>query len=454
MKKFSLLLACVLLLSVFSVTAYAQDIPVRVEFSEKDDVVDILVFVNNVTKLVSMRVVVEYNATEYKYKLGEEVTYTDENGDEYANLPGMWAFGALSGGKGCTCAFVSINGVTKNSETAVCRFTIEAVDGSTDKSDFKVSVTELITDDNDEENDIYGKTIISMGDALFDKPVVFNTVSYADTLTLTEIITENDVVFIPENIDGRVLRRVKTESDIRIPFLVFGRNVLGVNAGAFSEKTTIIAPEGSAPVAVARKDSRKYLEYNENIVIDTESKLILTDVFLANKSDAMFSGNAEYRIVPSYKYAGGYFGTGSKVEIVSGNKKLEMTLCVKGDVNGDSVCDVIDVVLCEKIINSAMSADALEKVSMDMDNNGELNIADYSAIVNIALDGEYKIFEGVKGDINGDYVVDVLDVVAFNGFLADTDLSVEEKTMCDFDNDGKITPEDKEILIELVMNFA
>lgn len=455
MRKFSAFLAFILLLSVFSVTAYAQDIPARVEVSRtEDNAVSVVVYIKEITKLVSMRVVVEYVAAEYKYRQGEEITYTDENGDEYAVLPGMWTFGALANGKGCTGAFVSINGVTKSSETAVCRFVVEAVDGNADVSDLSVSVTELVTDDNNEENDIYNKTIISMGSASYDKPTVFNTVSCDGALTLRDISTENDAVFVPESIDGTVLRRVKTEGDISIPFLIFGRNILSVNEGAFSEKTTVVAPKGSAPVGVARKCGAMYLEYNESVVIDVENKLIITDAFLVNKKDMLFSGNADYEINPSYVYDGGYFGTGSKVSVVSNNKKLEMTLCVKGDVNGDSVCDVVDVALCERFINGFLWADELEKVSMDMDNNGKIDVSDYSAMVNVALDGEYRIFNGIKGDIDGDYAVDALDVVAFNRLSSETDLSTEEQAKCDFDNDGKITEADKAVLIELVFNYV
>lgn len=454
MKKLSIILALVLLMSVFSVTAYAQDIPVRADITETaDGELNVKVYVENVEKLVSLRVLLEYDTAKYTYKQGAESTYTDENGDETANLYGIWVFGALANGSGCTGAFVSVNGVTKSDETQACEFVIEAVDGDVNARDITITVTELITDDNNEENDIYEKTVISFQNAVCDKETVFNTLSQKGALTLTGLVTENEAVFIPEAIDGNALRRIKTENTFSIPILIFGRNILGVNEDAFSENTTVVAPKGSAPVAVARKNGGKYLEYNESVVIDSESKYILTDAFLVNESNALFSGDADYEITPSYIYAGGYYGTGSTVTVFSGNKLLDMTLCVKGDVNGDSVCDAIDVTLCEKYVNGLKDMSDLEKAASDLNLDGEVTAADYSQIVNISLEGEYKIFKGIRGDVNGDYTVDALDIAAFNRSMAKSDLSEEEKAVCDFDNDGEVTEADREILTELAINF-
>lgn len=456
MKKIAFGLAIILCLSIFSITVYAQqNIPVSAVVSElSQSELSVKIYTQDVKKLVSMRVLIEYDASRYTLKQGKASTHTDSYGDEAENLPGMWVLGTLANGTGCTGSFISVNGVTKSGETAACEFILTSNDGDVSTRDVVVSVTELITDDNNSENDIRKKTVLSYESAIQDKKVVFNYITENGAATITEIATENEAVFVPDTIDGLILRRIKTDAPCEIPFLVFDRNILGVDNGAFNEKNTVVAPLGSAPVAAVRKTGGKHLAYTENVVVDTENKLIYTDSFLTNTESVLFSGTADFEISPSYIYTGGYYGTGTIISVSSGNKFLDLVLCVKGDVNGDSVCDALDANLCEKVSNGHKKPSLLEEKAVDFNFDNNVTVEDYAQAVNIALSGEYQLFDGVRGDLNDDYTVDILDITEFNRLCNKTDLTENEKAFCDFNNDGEITDTDRELLTEIIFDFV
>ena len=124
-----------------------------------------------------------------------------------------------------------------------------------------------------------------------------------------------------------------------------------------------------------------------------------------------------------------------------------------GDINGDSVCDVLDTMLCERYVNSFEELNDVALKSTEFTGDGEVDVHDYAQMVNLSLGDENLVFDGVRGDLNGDYVVDVLDAFAFNKLLDNPDISVEEKAKTDFNNDGKISSADADILHILIESF-
>lgn len=83
-----------------------------------------------------------------------------------------------------------------------------------------------------------------------------------------------------------------------------------------------------------------------------------------------------------------FYGTGTIVTVFDGNDYIgDFTLIVEGDVNGDSVCDVID---CAQVARASNGYDTLEGAyAMAADSNMDkvVDITDYQAIVNKALVG-------------------------------------------------------------------
>ena len=83
----------------------------------------------------------------------------------------------------------------------------------------------------------------------------------------------------------------------------------------------------------------------------------------------------------------GYYGTGSTVQVIdtTGTQVAEYTLVVRGDVNGDSVCDVLDVMLIELARTQNRTLDEGYLSAGDLAENGVIDGEDFNAIVNKAI---------------------------------------------------------------------
>lgn len=456
MKKIAIFLSVVLLFSVFSITSFAQNnIPVSAEVIETTEGnLRIVVYVEDVEKLISLNAVLEYDTSVYNLKSAKASTSTDSNGEEKDNISGVWVFGNLADGSGCVGAFVAFGGITKKAKTAACEFILESEDGDFNTDEIVLSIKELITEDNDEENDIYEKVIIPFKKTTVDLSGVFGYEVKGETVNITEFKTNDDVLFIPLYIEGLTVRSVNLKNVAENPFVVFDRNVLNVGENVFSSDSTVIAPFGSAPTAAVVKAGGKYLGYYENITPDLSEKVLYTDRYLVNDSNMIFSCTADFSVQPSHSTMKIYWGTGTVVTLKNGENSAGFTLCVKGDINGDSVCDVLDTVFTELYVNGLCELESIEKKSADFDGDNKVTAQDYTQLINLALGSDYKIFDGIPGDLNGDYAVDTLDVFVFNRKISDNSMSAEEKAECDFDNNGVLNSADREILNELVMMFA
>ncbi len=453
MKKTAVFLVVITVLSVFSTTAFAKNnIPVSAELSENSDGdIRVVVYAHNPEKLVSFFTVIEYDVKLYSLKDAYACTTELSDGESVENFTGSWVFGSLADKTGCVGAFVSYNGVTKNGRAAACEFIIHPETSRKNINDLKVYVKEYITDDDDEENDIYKKTPVNFTEDDTDASDNFEYV-IDETVTITGIKATDEVVFIPESIEGFVVRSLVTETPPRNAFLVFGRNVLRADKGVFNFENTVISPVGSAPEASAKLSGSKYFSYSEKVVADLKKPVFYTYQNLVNDGKALFESNFDYEVNPSHKFLS-YWGTGTEITLTNGADKCVFSLCVKGDVNGDSVCDVLDTMLCERYVNGFEALQGVELESTELTGDGTVDVQDYAQIVNQALDGENLAFEGVRGDLNGDCTVDVLDAFAFNKLSKKNDLAAEEKAKLDFNNDGKIDLSDGIILELLIEAF-
>ena len=453
MKKLAIFLVAVMLVCTVSVTAFAENnIPVSAEFSETvDGDIRLVIYAHNPQKLVSFFTLVEYDINLYSLKEAYASTTELSDGDEVDNFTGSWVFGNLADKSGCVGAFVSYGGVTKNGRVAACEFIIHPETSRNNLNDIKVYLKEYITDDDDEENDIYKKTHVNFTQEDLDISGKFEF-SVGETITITSIKTSDEIIFIPESIDGVTVRSLVINDFSENPFTVFGRNVLRVDEGIFSLQNTVIAPLGSAPEAASKIGGSNYFSYKENVVADSDEPIFYTHQYLVNDSKSLFESSLEYGVNPSHKTLP-YLGTGTEITLTNGNTKCVFSLCVTGDVNGDSVCDVLDTMLCERYINGFEDLDGVYLKSTEFTGDEEVDIQDYARIVNQALEGEDLVFEGVRGDLNGDYAVDILDAFEFNKLSKRSDLTSEQKARMDFNNDGIIDSSDGKFLEILIESF-
>ncbi len=79
-------------------------------------------------------------------------------------------------------------------------------------------------------------------------------------------------------------------------------------------------------------------------------------------------------------------GTNTVISIMFEDETAgKFTVVVSGDANGDSICDVLDVSLCENALNGFTSLNGAYFKAVDTDGSNSIDITDYSATVNTAL---------------------------------------------------------------------
>ena len=79
------------------------------------------------------------------------------------------------------------------------------------------------------------------------------------------------------------------------------------------------------------------------------------------------------------------WGTGSTVTFYEWYGREDFTVVVTGDVNGDSVCDVLDATQTGLAANEHTELTDCYALAADSNGDKEITIEDYSAMINTAL---------------------------------------------------------------------
>ncbi|MBO5065367.1 MAG: hypothetical protein J6D06_04555 [Clostridia bacterium] len=81
------------------------------------------------------------------------------------------------------------------------------------------------------------------------------------------------------------------------------------------------------------------------------------------------------------------YGTGSVVNMYNNNGELEgaYTVVVNGDLDGDAVCDVLDVAKAERMANSHESSDVAQIYAANGCVSDKIDVSSYQNVVNTAL---------------------------------------------------------------------
>jgi hypothetical protein len=119
-------------------------------------------------------------------------------------------------------------------------------------------------------------------------------------------------------------------------------------------------------------------------VVDTTSNMLLLDISACTDiSDAIIEMDGyTLTAIPNSSY--GFIGTGSKLKVTTtnGTQVAEYTLVVRGDVNGDSVCDVLDCMLVELARNNQITLEGVYYVAANLAEDDQIDMDDFSAVVN------------------------------------------------------------------------
>jgi hypothetical protein len=128
-----------------------------------------------------------------------------------------------------------------------------------------------------------------------------------------------------------------------------------------------------------------------NSEVDCDKNVILVedDFHTSLETFIALSNNTTVTKTPSATYEEKtFYGTGSKITVYDNGVLLgEYTLVVKGDVNGDSVCDALDCMLVElaRHSNNNFSLEGAYLSAGDLAENGSITIEDFEAVVNKAI---------------------------------------------------------------------
>lgn len=383
MRKIAFFLTFIIIFSCFSLCAYAEEVaPVCAEISDiQNGQIVVSVYGESLKKLVSFNIRVHYDTEVFCYKDGYAAFTLDEDGNTIDNFSGLWVFGELTNGTGCTGAFISSSGTTRNGKVKICEFVLGVTGNRVSSADITVNLTELVTEDDDYENDIYSLQTINSANLFVEYEDLFEFETTTEGVNITECYYDAFCMDIPAVLSGASVTALSLSSPVRAQFIYIPGSITAVAEGVLSNETFTICPENSYAHKYLTEKGLPAFTY-KGVTPVTQSNVFIADDFMINDLSALFGGDAQRCITSSHN---NYYGTGSEITLLNGESTLTFSLSVMGDVNGDSVCDVLDTAMCEKAMNYNLSLQAFETVSTDFDSDGEITVTDYSVIVNKSL---------------------------------------------------------------------
>ncbi len=139
---------------------------------------------------------------------------------------------------------------------------------------------------------------------------------------------------------------------------------------------------------IIEKLSAALITVLENTYLDEENNVIFSNINICEDLETIckLQENTTYEISPSITFTDScLLGTGSIVTLYQNNEKFaEYKIIINGDLNGDSVCDVLDVALAETCIyNKTPSADECYAANGSFSTN--IDIDSLQKVVNEAL---------------------------------------------------------------------
>lgn len=119
------------------------------------------------------------------------------------------------------------------------------------------------------------------------------------------------------------------------------------------------------------------------------------------------------------------------------------TSVIVGDVNNDGSVNIADVTA---LIDLLLNGTSYYNAAADMNQDGSVNIADVTALIDYLLNGG-----GKKGDVNNDGQVNIADVTVLIDYLLNGSMPINKQN-ADMNSDGKINIADVTALIDYLLN--
>ena len=135
--------------------------------------------------------------------------------------------------------------------------------------------------------------------------------------------------------------------------------------------------------------SKNLIQETINAQIDYDNLIVFTDVKGCVDVSELIVVSEDANIAPTASCINGnleYYGTGSIVSVSCDDSYAgEYTIIVNGDINGDSVCNVLDVFEAERASNGHIQAPIEQVYAANGMVSDELDVSSYQNVVNLAL---------------------------------------------------------------------
>lgn len=132
---------------------------------------------------------------------------------------------------------------------------------------------------------------------------------------------------------------------------------------------------------------------DENTVIDEENNVIFSENTICQNIEEICktAEDITYNIEASASFDEyNYFGTGTVITLYKNEGKIaEYTIVINGDLDGDSVCDALDIALAEMSISGSKTPSAIECYAANGSNKGTIDITSFQYVVNTAIKDHY-----------------------------------------------------------------
>ncbi len=372
----SVFLVFIMLSGIFNTTSfasYSDTVTTQIEKINNSQY-KLTVYLTDVKDLASLNMRVFYDNTIFSYC----DSYADVDEDENYIYNGLWATGELYDKTGCTAAFITFSTISKKGTHPACEFILNVTGKPCEETEIQVQILEYLTENEDYTDDISSPVTVASYSFSFDTEDFFQYTKEGNSARITDYYGKGDFVIIPEKIEGLQVKEISLSAPPL--FVCIPKSVTRIDSPSAFKDSVLLCASGSFGEEFAEDNSYKHFSYPANGEI-TSSGLLITDNQLMT-SEA-FTGNISPDVTPSqvsdFK---SYIGTGSTVTLTNNLSEFRLSVVVRGDINGDSVCDVMDGMLCERIVNQGAESDVLTIAGCDSDNNGVITAQDFSALVN------------------------------------------------------------------------
>lgn len=133
-----------------------------------------------------------------------------------------------------------------------------------------------------------------------------------------------------------------------------------------------------------------YFTILENSVLDKGNNVVFANLKMCDNTEEIFefSEGITFSLAPSMTVNDtDYIGTGSIITLYKNEEKVaEYKIIVNGDLNGDSVCDVLDVATTELYMNNHITLSQDECFAANGMAKEEIDINSFQYVVNTALE--------------------------------------------------------------------